>query len=227
VLPIALGLLPFAFAIAAAVRASGIPVLAGWAGAPLIFAGAAQLTAVQMLGAGAAPLVIVASALAVNARVLMYGAAAAPWFRTAPLRRRLLLALPLIDPLYLPCAARFRRGDLDAGEREAYYVGAALLQGAAWTAGQGVALLVGATLPPALALDVAAPLAFAALLATAVVGRGAVVAAATGAVVAVMAVGLPFQSAVLLAAAAGVAAGTAHDRAGRSRDRSMVDPARS
>lgn len=220
VLPIALGLLPFAFAIGAAIRASGIDPLAGWAGAPLIFAGAAQLTTVQMLGAGAAPLVIVASALAVNARVLMYGAAAAPWFRGVPLRRRLLLALPIIDPLYLPCAARFRRGDLDRAERQAFYAGAAALLGSMWTAGQGVALVAGASLPAALALDVAAPLAFAGLLATAVAGRGAVVAAATGAVVAVVAVGLPFQSAVLVAAVAGVAAGTIDDRRRPSRDRS-------
>ena len=78
-----IGVLPLGLAIGAAIGTSSIPPLAGWLGGPLIFGGAAQLIAVQLLDAGAAPAVIVISALLVNARIVMYGAAIAPWFRGA------------------------------------------------------------------------------------------------------------------------------------------------
>jgi hypothetical protein len=54
---------------------------------------------------------------------------------------------------------------------------------------------------------VAAPLALAALLAKSVTGRPAAVSAAVAGVVAVAAAGLPFQSAVLVAALTGIAVG--------------------
>ena len=104
--PMVIGVLPLGLAVGVAISTSSIPALAGWAAGPLIFGGAAQLMAIQLLDAGAAPLVIIVSALLVNSRIVMYSAAIAPWFRTAILRQRLLVAAPLIDPLYLTCADR-------------------------------------------------------------------------------------------------------------------------
>ena len=45
----------------------------------------------------------------------------APWFREESLGRRLLLAMPLIDPLYFTVVDRFDRCDLDRRHRQAYY----------------------------------------------------------------------------------------------------------
>jgi predicted branched-subunit amino acid permease len=207
IVPMALGVAPFGLAIGAAIGASSIPAVVGWIGGPLILAGSAQLTAVEMLDAGAAPLVVVVSALILNARILMYGAALAPSFREERLRRRLLLALPLIDQLYLVCAPRFERGDLDREGRQKYYAGAATLLVATWVGSQTVGLIAGVRLPAELGLHLAAPLALAGLLAKSVSERPAVVAASTAALVAVVGVGLPFQSVVLVAALTGVAAG--------------------
>ena len=89
--PMVIGVLPLGLAIGVAISTSSIPALAGWAAGPLIFGGAAQLMAVQLLDAGAAPAVIIVSALLVNSRIVMYSAAIAPWFRTATLRQRLLV----------------------------------------------------------------------------------------------------------------------------------------
>jgi predicted branched-subunit amino acid permease len=59
-------------------------------------------------------------------------------------------------------------------------------------------------------------LALAGLLAKSITGRQARSAAATAAVLAVIGVGLPFRSVVLVAALAGIAVGTAHTRARRA-----------
>lgn len=205
--PMVIGVLPLGLAIGAATSTSSIPTWAGWAAGPLIFGGAAQLMAVRLLDAGAAPLVIIFSALLVNARVVMYSAAIAPWFRTASLRQRLLVAAPLIDPLYLTCAARYEHGDLDQRGRLAYYAGAAVLLLASWMGIQAVAIAIGESIPEAAGVHVAAPLAFAGMLAKATVGRPAIAAAGSAGLVAVVAAGMPYQSGITLAVVAGIIVG--------------------
>jgi branched chain amino acid efflux pump len=208
ILPMTLSVVPFAFAIGAAIAHSDVAGWAGWTGAPLILAGSAQLSAVEMLDRGAAPLVIVASALFINARILLYGAGLAPWFREEGLGRRMLLALPVIDQLYFVCVPRFEQGDLDRRGRQAYYAGAAVTLATAWVAAQALAVGVGAQLPEGAGLGLAAPLALAGLLAKATADRPALLAAAVGGIVAVAAVGVPFRSAVLIGAVTGTLAGS-------------------
>jgi predicted branched-subunit amino acid permease len=202
-----MGVLPLGLAIGVAISASSIPPLAGWAAGPLIFGGAAQLTAIQLLDSGAAPAVVIVSALIINSRVVMYSAAIAPWFRTATLRQRLLVAVPLIDPLYLTCATRYEDGGLDQEGRLAYYTGAAALLLGAWMAIQGVAITIGDAIPEGAGLHIAAPLAFAGMLAKATVVRPAIVAASGAGLVAILAAGVPYQGGITLAVLAGTLAG--------------------
>ena len=223
--PMVIGVVPFGLAIGAAAAASETPTTAALANAPLMLAGAAQLTAIQMLDAGAAPLVIIASALMINARILLYSASLAPWFRGEPLRRRLLLAVPVIDQLHFTCVPRFEQGDLDRSGRIAFYAGAGCWLVSAWVAANTAAILIGARVPDSVGLHVAAPLALAGLLAKSITNRHAVTAAATAAVVSIAAVGLPFRSAVLVAAVAGIGAGTVHTRS--SADRASASEVRS
>lgn len=208
--PMAISVVPFGLAIGAAAAASNTPTLPALASAPLILAGAAQLTTIQMLDAGVAPLVIIASALMINARILLYSTSLAPWFRGESLGRRLLLAIPVIDQLHFTVQPRFERGDLDRSGRIAFYVGAAACLLTAWIASNSLAVLVGAQLPESAGLHVAAPVALAGLLAKSIDGRNATIAAITAAMFSVVAVGLPFHSVVLVASLAGIAAGTAN-----------------
>jgi predicted branched-subunit amino acid permease len=209
--PMVLGVIPFSLAIGASVGASSMSTGEGLVSGPAILAGAAQLTVVEMLESGAAPLVIVLSALMINLRLLLYSASLAPWFRGEPLRRRLLLAVPVVDQLHFTCAPRFERGDLDAGARRAYYAGAAAWLATAFCVTQAAAILVGARVPESVGLDVAAPLALAGLLAKSSADGRSIVAATVAAAVTVVGVALPFRSAVLVAAVAGIAGGVLFD----------------
>lgn len=206
--PMVVGVGPFGLAIGATAATLQIDSGAAIASAPLILAGAAQLTTLQMLDAGVAPAVIVLSALMVNARLLLYSTSIAPWFRHEPLRRRLVLAVPVIDQMHFTCVPRFEQGDLDRAGRLAYYAGAAIWLVGAWLTSQTVALLIGAQVPDAVGLRVAAPLALVGLLAKSMADRRSIVAAVAACVLAVVGVGLPFHSAVLVAALVGIAAGT-------------------
>jgi predicted branched-subunit amino acid permease len=206
-----IGVVPFGFAIGAAASTTSLSGAQSMAGTG-IFAGAAQLTSVQMLETGAAPLVIVLSALMINARIILYSASLAPWFRHESLGHRLLLAVPVIDQLHFTCVPRFEKGDLDSHGRRAYYCGAAAWLVGAWVSAQALAVFAGARLPEAVGLRVAAPLALAGLLAKSTAGSRSVLAAAVAALVVVVGAGLPYHSAVLVAALAGIAAGTMLDR---------------
>jgi predicted branched-subunit amino acid permease len=226
--PMVIGVAPFGLAIGAAIGASSVGTAEGLASGPAIFAGAAQLSVIQMLDSGVTPAVIVLSALMINARLLLYSASLASWFRGSSLPQRLLLAIPVIDQLYFTCGPRFEQGDLDRRGRVAYYSGAASFLTSTWVATQAVAIVAGARVPESVGLHVAAPLALAGLLAKSLADGKAIAAAVCGGVVAVIGVGLPYSSAVLVATLCGVAAGTALDHAAARRGegpRSRLDGA--
>ena len=210
--PMVIGIVPFGVAVGAAVGSTSLGS-AGLASGPVILAGAAQLAVLDLLDQGAAPAMIVLSALLVNARILLYSASIAPWFAELPLARRLLLAIPVIDQMHFTCVPRFERGDLDQTGRVAYYTGAAVWLVGAWIGAQLAAAVLGAGLPPSAHVEMAAPLALVGLLAKSVVSRPTAAAAGVGLGVSVLAVGLPFHSAVLAATVCGIAAGTRLDRA--------------
>ena len=211
--PMVLGIVPFGLALGATIAASSVDPGAGAASAPLILAGAAQLATVQMLDTGTAPLVIVVSALLINVRILLYGASLAPWFAELPLWRRLLVAAAVIDQTHFVCTPRFQQGDLDQRGRTAYYAGAAGWLIAAWLGAQAVALVLGAHLPDAAHLEMAAPLALVGLLAKSTADRPAVAAAVAATAVAAVGAGLPLHSSVLVAILVGMAAGIGTARA--------------
>ncbi len=208
VTPMVIGVVPFALAIGTAIGASTLSTAQGLVSAPTILAGSAQLTMVEMTTAGVAPLVIVVSAIIINARLLLYSASLAPWFANRPRWMRFALAVPVVDQLYFTAAPRFDRGDLDEAGRTAYFFGAAAWLVSAWVAAQAVAIFVGATVPAWVGLDLAAPLALVGLVAKSVDSTPARIAAAVAAIIAVAAVGLPLNTAMLLAIIVGIAAGT-------------------
>jgi predicted branched-subunit amino acid permease len=218
--PMMLSVLPFGLTIGAVLASSSIGTFEALISGPITLAGAAQLTAVQMLDDGVAPIVIVISALLINARIILYSTAMAPWFRDESLGRRLLLAIPLIDQLYFTCSARFERCDLDRRQRQAYYAGGAALLVTGWIAAQSVAIVAGAQVPDGVGLQVGAPLALAGLLAKSTADRPSCVAASSAAVHVVGCVVIPIHTGVLVSTLGAVAIATvvARRSAGRAAD---------
>lgn len=218
--PMVIGVIPFALAIGAAIGASTLSSAEGLFSGPTILAGSAQLATVQMLDEGAGPLVIIVSAILINARLLLYSASLAPWFAEQSLARRLLLAIPVIDQMHFTCTPRFERGDLDLRSRTKYFAGAAAWLVGAWIGAQALSIIVGARAPEALGLEAAAPLALVGLLAKSTVDRRAVVAAAVGCVVGVTTVGLPMHSSLLAGSVVGIIVGNRIDRAPLAEEQS-------
>ncbi|AEA26191.1 AzlC family protein [Pseudonocardia dioxanivorans CB1190] len=207
--PVIAAYVPFGLTLGATLAASGISPLVAWSSSPLLFGGAAQLLAVQLLGAGANVAVVVLGALVVNSRMLLYSASlaqhASGWSRRARWGGAYLLA----DPVYALAVGRFTKpdGGGDARLRLAYYLGVGATLWTAWMAITASGTLLAGVLPDGLRLDVAAPLTFLLLVLPMLTSRPAWAAAATGGLVAVAASGLPLGLGLLVGAAAGIAAG--------------------
>jgi predicted branched-subunit amino acid permease len=192
--PFAVALIPFGLALGSASATAGLSLGETMFGAAVLFAGASQLAAVEVLGSGGGVLATAVVVTLINLRFVFYGAGVARWFDGAPLGRRLLLAFPLVDQTFMLCQERFEDQE-DLSWRQRYYVTATAVLALTFLGSQYVAFQLGASLPEGLGLHLAAPLAFAGMLAKAMTGKPHLVAgAAAGATVV-------FGSAVLGAAA--------------------------
>jgi predicted branched-subunit amino acid permease len=203
---------PFALALGAALAATDVDLATAWSSAPLIFGGAAQLLAVQLLSSGAAAPAVVVAALVVNSRHLLYGASLAPHTRGWSRRSRGLAAYFLADPVYALAIGRFEDRDEGAGARLTYYFAMGLTCWVGWLSLTASGALLAGTLPTALPLEFAAPLTFLLLTLPTLKNKPTYAAAAVGGAVAVPAAQLPLGVGLLLATAAGIAAGAATSR---------------
>jgi branched chain amino acid efflux pump len=206
---VAVAYLPFGLALRATLGSSRLPALLAWSTSPLLFGGAAQLLAVQLLAAGTSGVVVVLAALVVNARMLLYGAALAPHAAAWATRWRWLAAYLLADPVYALAAARFSRtdGGGSARHRLLYYLGVGVALWVAWQAMTGAGVLLAGVLPTSVHLELAAPLTFLLLLLPMLTHRAAYGSAVAGGIVAVAASGLPLGLGLLVGAGAGIAVG--------------------
>jgi predicted branched-subunit amino acid permease len=199
------GLVPFGLVIGVSAARADIPALAGWLTGPLIYSGSSQVATIGMLGAGAAPVVVVASAMIINIRLIFYSATMARHWRGTPWWWRLLAAYLMVDPSVAVGLDGYRR--LSRRRAHAHYLGGAVLLWVCWLAAIGVGATVGAGLPAWLHLEFVMPLYLVGQtvpkLADPAQRRAIFAAAAT----ALLALSAPLQLGVALAIAVGVTAG--------------------
>jgi len=205
--PILLGVFPFGVIAGVAAIEAGIGPLQAIAISPIVFAGASQLAAIDLIARDAAPLVIVLTALVINARFAMYSASLAPSLRDLPLRTKAPAAYLLTDQAFAVSVLHFDRHPADLATTAAYYFGSAIPLWVTWQVSSVVGVVIGSGVPAEWSLDFAIPLVFMALLFPAVKDRGTRVAALVAGIAAVVLIGLPLNLGLLAAAALGITAG--------------------
>lgn len=206
-LPVALPLAPFAFVIGSSMAAAGIPLVAGWSGGALLLAGTAQLSAVEALGDGGGLWPAVGIATLVNLRFVLYSTGLRVWFAGAPRWRTLLFAAALVDQTFMLCERAFATND-DPEWRWRYYATVSAVLIVVFLGSQPLGYLAGSALPAGAGLEMAAPLVFAGMLATAVRRRVDLLAGAAAATAVVVAAPLPGGLALPVAAVFGLTVGS-------------------
>lgn len=211
--PILPGVVPFGVTAGIAAVDAGLTPLAAVGSSVIIFAGASQLAAMQLIASHAVPWVIVLTAWVINLRFAMYSASLAPHFARLPARWTWPLSYLMTDQIYAVSTIRFGAHP-DRGQEHWFYLGGAVPMWAVWVASTTAGVVLGAQVPPSWELGFAVPLIFMALLVPAVQDRPTLLAALVGAGVAVGAHGLPMNLGLLSGAAAGIAVGVVADRKG-------------
>lgn len=174
----------------------------------LVIAGAAQFTALAMMADNAPTLIVLAAALAVNLRMVMYSATLTPYLGAAPLRKRAIAAYCLVDQTYALSALKFEAEPaMTLPQRLAYFFGTATPMLPLWLLAALLGALFGAVIPDALALDFAVPITFLAIVGPALRTAAHVAAAAVSVTVALALAWMPFNIGLLIAALLAMQAG--------------------
>lgn len=214
-LPVALAVIPFGAIVGVGAVQVGLTELQAILMPYIVYAGASQLVAYQLVRVAAPVLVILATTTMVNLRFTVYSAAVARYLAEVPRFWRVVLAFFMTDQGVLLAVHRFESERAPA-DRRAYLMGSWLPIFLAWTSSALIGALLGATAPASWHLDFAVPLLFLALLAMALKDRPSLLAAVVAAIAAVVLAGLPLNLGMLLGSLAGIAAGTALDRRTRA-----------
>jgi len=214
-LPILVGGVPFGLVFGALGIETGLSPAQVQGLSLFVFAGSAQFVAVQLIGQGAAPLVVVLTILLVNLRHALYSASLAPYLSHLPLRWRMTLAYLLTDEAFAVSAPRYRQPDTT--HAHGYTLGSGLAMWSEWQLSTALGIAFGARIPPTLSLEFALPLTFLAMLIPTLVDRPAWAAAIAGGAVAVLLRGLPYGLGLVVAVMLAVGIGLGVETAARAR----------
>ncbi len=204
--PILLGVAPFGLIFGALAIDANISIPAAQAMSSIIFAGASQIIATQMIGAGASALVIVLVVFVVNLRHALYSASVAPHVRHLDSGWKILLAYLLTDEAYAVTISHYNKAG-DPSKKHWYFLGAGLTLWSTWQVSTAMGIFIGAQLPQSWPLDFILPLTFIAVVVPALKDKAGVAAAVTAALVGLLTLGFPFKTGLLVAAFIGILTG--------------------
>ena len=209
-LPACVGLVPFGLVCGVGAAAAGASALAALGLSAIVFSGAAQILAVELLAAGAPVAVVVLTCFVAGLRFVIYSAAMAPYLRALPSHWQQALAFLLTDQAFAASVRRFDAGgDPHAGSM--HFAGGGLALWAMWQLTNVAGYFMGNAIPSSWSLDFAVPLCFIALVAPHL-RTLPTLAAAVCAGIAVLALGgLPMRLNLIVAGVLGIAVGTFAD----------------
>ena len=202
------GIVPWGIVAGVAMVSAGLSEVHAVAMSVLVFAGTAQLAVLPLLIAKAPLWVMLATALVVNLRYIIYSAVLAPHFEHLPRSWRVLLSYITVDGVFALFAGRFRPGDGDP-QKHWYFLGGSLVMWCAWQLSSWIGIFAGAMIPAEWSLEFASTLGLIALLIPLLFDRAVVWGALAAGGVALIAAKLPLNLGLLAAIAVGVAVGLA------------------
>lgn len=175
--------------------------------AAIVFAGSSQLAAIPLILAGAPIWVILATALCVNLRFVVFSVHMRPYVMHLPLRDRLLAGYLTGDLTYVLFVKRFHHPGVTDDERKgqmAYLVGNGGLNWISWTSFSILGVVLANAIPAQWGLGFAGILALLGMLCSLASTKLRWISAAVAGTAAVAAFALPLKLNILTAIAASV-----------------------
>lgn len=203
--PLLLGYIPFGIITGVTAVGIGMSAFEAITMSTVMFSGAAQLAAIELMAKPAPLAVIVITALMINLRFSMFSAAMAPHLRSLTHPWKMASGFLLSTSSFVLSTSAFENDQ--SVNRRWYHLGTALPVWVVWVLSTAVGALVGTRVPPELQLDFVIPLVFIVLLFKLLEEPATWLAALTAGVFSVFADLAPLNLGLILASLGGVAAG--------------------
>lgn len=210
-LPVLPGVATFGAISGVAMVGAGLPGWVAMAMSIIVFAGTAQLAALQLIAGGAPLPVIWLASLILNLRFVLYSLAVSPVLRGASIRVRAVLSYMLSDNGYAHFISRYTAHPAGPGKAD-YLLGSNTAVWVIWQIGTLAGVVVGSRIPTGWMLEFTVALTFLALGVSMIKDRAMAMAAIASAVTVVLTIDLPFRLGLIVAAVAGIAAGMLTER---------------
>ncbi len=198
-LPIITGAIPFGAVMGTVCSEAGLSFAQTISMNFMVYAGAAQLAATELMTKHAAGLVVVLTGLVINMRFLLYSAAMSPIVQESPWLTKFLTAHTLTDQSFAVMSANQSklRGNT---ELIIFYFGTAVCMMSAWQLAVIAGYAFGNFAPASWSLDYAVPLSFVALVMPTLKNKTYVIVAAFSAIMSIVLYPLPFKMSLIVTA---------------------------
>lgn len=200
-LPFLLVVMPFGILFGVVATEAGFTTFQTMAFSSVVFAGASQFAALQLMLEDAPTLIVLVTALAVNLRMAMYSASLSLWLGEAPLWQRALIAYVNVDQSYAVSVGEYEaKPTMPLSDRVRFFFGAVTPVCPMWVVATGLGIWLGDSIPDWMALDFAVPICFLAIIAPMMRTIAHVLAAVTSIILALALFWMPFNLGLLVAA---------------------------
>ncbi len=191
---------PFAILFGIIATEAGLSIAQTMGMTVVVIAGAAQITAIQLMTENAPVWAVLAAALAVNLRMAMYSASLQPHLGAAPLWQRVLVGYVNFDVSYALSMLEYENHPSQPLEHKvAFFFGSSVMILPMWIGGTYLGAIAGEALPETLSIDFMMPILFLALVGPMLKTLAHLGAAVTSVVAAMALTGLPSGTGLLIA----------------------------
>jgi predicted branched-subunit amino acid permease len=199
ILPITTGIIPFGAVVGTLCHEAQFSFFQTMAMNVLVYAGASQLAATELMMQNAAGFVVIATGLVINLRFILYSAAISPLLSQSRLLTKVACAFTLTDQGYAVMSAHQDKLKTKT-ETLSFYFGTAACMMLVWNLSVIAGFIFGNFAPAAWALDFAVPLSFIALVIPTLKNKYYVLVAIFSSVVSILLSQMPYKMGLVLTA---------------------------
>ena len=162
-IPLTIPVIPFGVIYGVVGVELGLSPLVTFAMSFIIFAGSSQIAFVQLYTAGASPLVMISSVLAINSRHFLYSAVLAQYLNKLNLYWKILLSYLMTDQAFSVSLSYFKKNQKKTFSHY-HMLGSGFTLWLLWQISTLSGIVLGNVIPEALGLEFAIPLTFLSLI---------------------------------------------------------------
>ncbi len=160
-LPLAPGIFPFGAVMGTIFAEANLSLFQSMTMNTVVFAGASQLAAVNLMNHGVAIGTVVVTGLIINLRFLLYSAALSPVIKDSSLLTKFAFSYGITDQTYAVLTAN--QDKLRKDDQVVFYFGSAICMIIVWQSAVVIGYFLGNVAPQSWSLEFAIPLSFVAL----------------------------------------------------------------